>query len=238
MTHAPAGSSPKIPGGITGGADKNVYRYVGNDPVNHTDPTGLFQAGNPLANLPIPGVPALNPFAYAAPPLTGFGLPVAPQVSAPVAAPKYTTSVAQVVSQPAPTAGFFEKAANSVSTFLPWQSFPGSSQFTSFALKQNAKAVDAVVHGAGATVQNVRQVYDSVAAGEYSQAVRQHLAFSLGNASNSLVLQAVTLPGSPGFFQAAGPLAYTLNPTSRAVGARRSPLRKLAHTFARERPSP
>src|SRR3954447_20732497 len=39
------------PGGITGGDDPNLYRYVGNDPVNHTDPTGLYQAGNPLNSL-------------------------------------------------------------------------------------------------------------------------------------------------------------------------------------------
>ena len=33
------------------GGDANLYRFVGNDPVNHTDPTGTTQAGNPLNNL-------------------------------------------------------------------------------------------------------------------------------------------------------------------------------------------
>lgn len=31
--------------------DPNLYRYVGNSPLNYTDPTGLIQAGNPLTNL-------------------------------------------------------------------------------------------------------------------------------------------------------------------------------------------
>jgi RHS repeat-associated protein len=33
------------------GGDPNLYRYVGNSPLNFTDPTGLVQAGNPLTNL-------------------------------------------------------------------------------------------------------------------------------------------------------------------------------------------
>jgi RHS repeat-associated protein len=31
--------------------DPNLYRYVGNSPINGYDPTGLIQAGNPLTNL-------------------------------------------------------------------------------------------------------------------------------------------------------------------------------------------
>jgi len=31
--------------------DANLYRYVGNSPLNYTDPTGTTQAGNPLTNL-------------------------------------------------------------------------------------------------------------------------------------------------------------------------------------------
>jgi RHS repeat-associated protein len=33
------------------GPDANLYRYVGNGPTNFTDPSGLFQQGNPLNNL-------------------------------------------------------------------------------------------------------------------------------------------------------------------------------------------
>jgi RHS repeat-associated protein len=33
------------------GGDPNLYRYVGNSPINGYDPTGLTQAGNPLNNL-------------------------------------------------------------------------------------------------------------------------------------------------------------------------------------------
>jgi RHS repeat-associated protein len=42
------------PSGLDGG-DPNLYRYVGNSPLNGTDPTGLRQAGNPLYNLPLFG---------------------------------------------------------------------------------------------------------------------------------------------------------------------------------------
>ena len=39
------------PSGFDGG-DANLFCYVGNDPINSTDPTGLFQAGNrPMAYL-------------------------------------------------------------------------------------------------------------------------------------------------------------------------------------------
>ncbi len=38
------------PIGFAGG-DANLYRYVGNNPVNYVDPSGLIQAGNPLVNL-------------------------------------------------------------------------------------------------------------------------------------------------------------------------------------------
>jgi hypothetical protein len=63
----------KDPSGLAGG-DPNFYRYTGNDPVNHTDRTGQYQQGNPLANLPIPGVPTFNPLAFAAPSLSSFGV--------------------------------------------------------------------------------------------------------------------------------------------------------------------
>ncbi len=33
------------------GDGTNLYRYSGNDPINFRDPTGLFQAGNPLNDL-------------------------------------------------------------------------------------------------------------------------------------------------------------------------------------------
>ena len=38
------------PSGFDGG-DPNFYRYVGNSPLNATDPTGLTQAGNPLNSI-------------------------------------------------------------------------------------------------------------------------------------------------------------------------------------------
>jgi RHS repeat-associated protein len=43
------------------GGDPNLYRYVGNSPINGYDPTGLTQAGNPLNN--IFGGTTYNPYA-------------------------------------------------------------------------------------------------------------------------------------------------------------------------------
>jgi RHS repeat-associated protein len=48
------------PSGIAGGDDANLYRYVGNSPLNFTDPTGLRQAGNPLYSLPSVTKPIAN----------------------------------------------------------------------------------------------------------------------------------------------------------------------------------
>jgi RHS repeat-associated protein len=45
------------------GSDANLYRYVANNPMNATDPSGLFRAGDPLAQALL----AQNPPAVAAP---------------------------------------------------------------------------------------------------------------------------------------------------------------------------
>jgi uncharacterized protein RhaS with RHS repeats len=49
------------PSGFDGG-DPNLYRYVGNDPVNHTDPNGLFQAGKVRAKLSNSRYRPISPF--------------------------------------------------------------------------------------------------------------------------------------------------------------------------------
>jgi RHS repeat-associated protein len=53
------------PSGFDSG-DANLYRYVGNSPLNFTDPTGLRQSGNPLYSLPSVTKPFSN-VGYTAP---------------------------------------------------------------------------------------------------------------------------------------------------------------------------
>jgi RHS repeat-associated protein len=89
------------PSGFDGG-DANLYRYAGNSALNFTDPTGLRQAGNPLANLPGLGSPApsltTKPFANLA------SLPSTPSrsVSTPSRPPSFTDFVGPVRPTPVP----------------------------------------------------------------------------------------------------------------------------------------
>jgi RHS repeat-associated protein len=51
------------PGGVTGDVHPNPFEYAGNDPIDNSDPTGLFQQGNPVQALTGFGAGSYNAYA-------------------------------------------------------------------------------------------------------------------------------------------------------------------------------
>ena len=72
-------------------------------------------------------------------------------------------------------------------------------------------------------------MYQSVAAGNYGQALNQHLAFELGNISNSFVS---ALPTNQGLAPASQLLGYYLNPDSAHLGHESAPFTDFLITSA------
>lgn len=241
----------------SGVAPRAGDRYFAlNLPLGYADPTGLYQQGHPLQGgstkldsfLRGAVNQALTPNRFPSTTFGGFvgaGLGTSilsnglgsgarpPSVgtiaSYQAAAPRVTGSrVSPAPSAPLPSqpTGFFQGVVNQATPYLPWRQAPLASTFGKFALDLNARNADGLVAGARATKAHVSDVFASNSIGEAAQ---KHVAFSLGNGSQSMLSQH---PQTQYFAQVYGSIGHWLNTESATRGEMAAPFTDFVATAA------